>query len=243
MLHVQAAALDDEELRRLELADAAIDRERRGDVAEREVGVDRDRTPFAAHTRVLQQPADLRGEYDAVTVQQRDEQRPYAQVIARHDETAVRLVPERERERPAEARNAPATPFFVGVRDELRIRQAPELVAVALEAGAQFARVGQLGLGDDADVLRFVGGGPGRRNVLIRSRKPAQRDARRTVKALAGAAAVPDGVEHLLNDRTRKRLIRIEAEPSDQRDGDPLGLGVHYPDNQLADIVTIVAVR
>ncbi len=212
---MQPAALDDEELRRLELADAAIDRERRRDVAEREVRIDRGRTPCAADTRVLQQPADLRGEDDAVTVQQRDEQRPYAQMIARHDEAAVLLVPERERKRPAETLHAPGAPLFVRVRDELRIRRPPELVTVALEAGAQFARVGQVRVGDDANVLRFVGGEPGRRNMLIRSRAPAQRDARRAVKAVARAAAVPDRVEHLLEDRTRERLLSVEAELAD----------------------------
>jgi hypothetical protein len=141
---VQAATLDDEELRWLQLADSAVRGERGRDIAEGEIRIDRGRTPFAADPRVVQQRADLRREDDAMPVQQREEQRPHPKMIARHDETPRRLVPECKGKRPPEPLGALNAPLFVGVRDELRIGRAPELVTGALELRTQLAGVGQL---------------------------------------------------------------------------------------------------
>ena len=100
-VEVDAAVAAQEEVRRRQLRDASEDAERRRDVPEGEIVVDCDRIHVAPRIGILQQPLELRCEGQALFTGAVVE-RFHSQSVAGEEQGAAPLVPDREREHPAQ---------------------------------------------------------------------------------------------------------------------------------------------
>ena len=105
------AALHAERVRRRELQRAAEDRARLGDVAEREVLLDRERVDRRVRGAGCTSSAlQLRAEHELAVRQERVEERLDAEAVAREEQRLAVPVPEREGEHAAEARRRTPRP-------------------------------------------------------------------------------------------------------------------------------------
>lgn len=209
-LDVEASPLHGEDVRRFELADAPIGGQWRGHVPEREIGVDRGGAPFARHTRVAQQRSDLGGEHDAVIRQQREVQRTDPDVVARENQPPVRRIPDRARERTAQPREGASAPLRVGAKDQLAVDGAVEAVPQILELRAQRRGVRDRGIRGHTEPLEVVCAERSQAGVTARSERNAGRG-----EDVAAAGVLDGGIEHLLQHRTRERLLGVETELAD----------------------------
>ena len=124
-----------------------------------------------------------------------------ADTVAGEEEALVRVVPERDREHPADALEEALAVLLVEVRDDLDVPDAAERVPLRLELGTQLAVVVELAVDDRYHVAALV------RDRLVASlevddREPPHRQPGTLADpaALAVGPAVPEqlhGIERL----------------------------------------------
>ena len=213
LLGVQAPPFDNDQLRRLELADSAVHRPRRGHVSQREIRVNRGGAPFASHAGIMEKRAKLRGEDNPVAGQEGEIQRPDAHVVAREHQPPIRLVPDRTGEGSVQTLHAARAPLLVGMGDQLAVSVAAERVTAALQLGPQPGGIADRGMGDCPNAVALVRADD-RRRLISRRPRPTERDAGRDEHAAAVVGAL-HGVEHPFEDGTHERLVRFEAQLAD----------------------------
>src|SRR6185503_17844534 len=108
------------------------------------------------------------------------------EAVAREQEPSVRLVPERDREHPAQVLDEALAVLLVEVRHELDVADTAKRVPLRLEVGAELAIVVELAVDDGDDVAALV------RDRLVTGlqvddREPPHREPR----ALSEPATVP----------------------------------------------------
>ena len=206
-------AFHNDQMRRLELADPAVRRERRRYVSKREVRIDAGGAPFAPHSRIVEERPEIGGEDNPVTGQEGKIQGSDAHVVARKDQPAIRLVPDRAGERSVQTLHAARAPLLVGMCDQLAVSVSAERVTAALELGPQPGGIADRGVGDCPNAVTLVRADD-RRRWFSRRTRPTERDAGREEHATAVVGAL-HGIEHSLENGTRKRLVRFEAQLSD----------------------------
>ena len=99
LLEVQPSPFDEEIVCRLKFADLTKRRQRRRNVAERQIAIDTVRTRFARDTRIVRLCANIGREDHSVSMEYREIEAADADVIAREDEPPIRAVPDGARER------------------------------------------------------------------------------------------------------------------------------------------------
>ena len=199
--HADGATFGDQDVPGLELADAAINRRRRRDVQQRQVGIDRRRTPVARHVGIFEQRLQLRAEDHAAAGQFGEVERLDADPIARQHQPPRRRVPDGEGKHAAELLDAALAPLLVAVDDDLGVGAGAELVAMANEFGAHLREVVNLAVEDGPDGAVLVG------QRLIAGRQiddaqpaMAQPDPGGDVVAGRVGTAVSQGIGHRLED-------------------------------------------
>ncbi len=205
-------ALGDEQMRRRQLRNRAIDRVRAGHVGQREVRVERVRAPCARHVGILEDGLDLRSEGDAGRGH-RVVERLHAEPIAHEQQPAVRLVPQREREHPAEAIHRAVAPLLVCVDDHFGVRLRAEAVAEPLELQPEVREVVDLAVEDDPDRPVLVGERLIARSKIDDAQPPvSEADPVADVEAVGIGAAVCDDRGHRGQPIAIDRPGRVEAE-------------------------------
>ena len=184
---------------RLELDDAAEDRQRRGHVAVLEVGAERVGVDLTEDAVVQHQRSQLRREAERPVGVVCHVQRLLAEPVAREDQLSGAVVPQGEREHPVELADEPRAPLLVGMRDHLAVGAGGERVPVAREALAQLDVAVDLAVEDDVDravlvAIRLMPAGD------VDDRQPTDRERDPVVVMDAGliGAAVHDRGRDLL---------------------------------------------
>jgi hypothetical protein len=216
LLDMKAPSVDDEPLRRFKLADAAVRRERRRHVPERQVRVDCGRAAFAPDTGILEQRPDLRGEHDPVAVQQRKEEGAHACLVAREEQPSRPAVPHGARKGAAQPLHRLVAPFLIGVSDDFGVGAVAEGVPEPLEVRPEPPGVRERRVGDDADRAVRT---PSREVVgcfPVGPIRPAAEGNPRRDEHGAPPGSTSRGIEHLLQRRPCERLALLETDFSDE---------------------------
>src|ERR1041385_5739049 len=133
------------------------DRERIGNVAEREIRVERFEVDLALHVRVLKQRLDLGAENERAAGRDRVVNGLLADAIARDEDLALFVVPDRERKHTAQVVYASRAILFVSVNDCFGVGVGLERVAAFFEFGSQLLETINLAVEDDGDRAVFAG--------------------------------------------------------------------------------------
>ena len=181
----------------IELADLLIDGERRWNVPERQVGVERLGIHVQRQAVAPRDRLDLRRKHEPRAVA-RVEQRLDAEPVARHHERLPPLVPDGQREHPAQPLQTVDTTLFVQMNDDFDIAAGAEPMPSRFQLAAQFEMVVDLAVAHDRDQAVFA------RNRLmttggIDDRQARHADRRRPagdVYPLVVGAAVPERRDH-----------------------------------------------
>ena len=212
------AAPDRQRVGRRKLARSAEDGARFGDVAQREVFLDRRRVDVAAQSAVREQRFQLGSEQQRAVGQQRVMQRLHPEAVAREEQRLPVAIPQREREHAAQALDTILAPGFPGVDDRLGVAPGTEPVAQRRQLGDQRLVVVDLAVVDDADaavlvVERLLPGGK------IDDRQPpvAQPDAGLDVQADLVRAAMMLRLVHA----NQRRAIDVAASAGVEDARDP----------------------
>ncbi len=139
-LQADLPVLEHQGVRRRQLAQATERRPRRGDVAEREVVMNRLGVGLARHVRILQDRLRLGREPERARVLVVAE-RFLAQAVARGEQAPAARVPDREGEHAAQVPHARLAVLLVQAKDDLGVARRPEPMALLLEIGAQLLEV------------------------------------------------------------------------------------------------------
>ncbi len=148
-----------EHMRRRQLRDVTIDRAGRGNVEQRQVGIDRVGTPFARHVRILEERFQLGPEDHARARQLGVVERLDAEAIACEHEPSSDRIPDRKGEHAAEFLHAQLAPFLVAVDDDLGVGFGAEAVAVRDQLRANRGEVVDLAVEDGPDGAILVAQG------------------------------------------------------------------------------------
>ncbi len=211
------AALDPQRMARRQLEHALEDGARLGDVAEREVFLDRARIDLAAHARMHEQRLQLRAEEHQAIGQHRVVQRLHAEAIAGHEQRARVPVVEREREHAAETLHALFAPRFPRVHDHFGVALRVEHVPERFELRNELLVVVDLAVEYDDDravlvVERLLAGGD------IDDREAAMREPHASVDVIALAIGPAMGLrsihprEHCAIDLARATAVEHSAD-------------------------------
>jgi hypothetical protein len=201
-----------------QLLHALVDRERRGHVLERQVGVQRLHRHRGRRPRIRDERAELRREHEpvgSVAV----EERLLAKAVTCEQQGLPSPVPHREREHPAQQLRDALAHLLVEVRDDLGVAAAAEAVPLGLQVLAQLRVVVDLAVDDDGDLAVLVRHRLAARLGQIDDREPAvaERDGAVGVEAEAVGPAVHHRGREELDGSSRRRVLRAPRE----RPGDP----------------------
>ncbi len=156
-----------------------------------------------------------------------DEERLFAEAVARHEEVLAARVPDRKREHPAQALDAALAPMLVRAQQHLGVGIEREAAAERLELASQLAKVVDLAVErqDQAGVVgahrlaRALGIDDGETPVaedhaLAGTRRPFP-------EPVAVGAAVGEALEHPLDRRARSRALGGGDGPGDAAHAQP----------------------
>ena len=149
------APLDDQQVAGRQLARLAEDRQRRGDRVEGEVGLERVDVDVARHLGLAQQRLQLGGERQHPVLDPVVE-RLDPEAVAREHQPLLELVPQRDREHPAQVLDEGGPALLVEMHEHLGVAVRPELVAGVLQPLAQVAVVVDLAVLHDLDAAVLV---------------------------------------------------------------------------------------
>ncbi len=218
--HLLPAALEDEHVAGPEALDARAHRARLEHPSPCEEVVDGRGVEAGLDQAGREKRLEFRGERDPLRRPRPDEGLD-PQPVTREHQTPARLVPEREREHPAQALHAIDAQVLVQVDDRLDVRPGAEAVPRASQLVAQLDVVVDLAIADDDH-----------RSVLARDRliaclevddrqaADAEPDSGRDVRALSVRSAVDErgrhSRDHGLFDRPVRIVRRDPADPAHQ---------------------------
>ncbi len=149
------AALDLQAMARHQLADAAVDRARIGNIAEGEKLLDRLRVEPAIDVRMAQQRLELGGEQQQPALIHVIK-RLLAEPVTGEEQRLAAAVPQGEGEHPIEAVETAFAPLLPGVDNHLGVRPRAEHMATRGQLGDQGLEVVDLAVEDHADGSVFV---------------------------------------------------------------------------------------
>src|SRR5687767_4583607 len=142
---------------RRQLVYAAKDRQRIGNVAEREIRVDRFQADLGLHVRMFEQRLDLRAENERPAGRDGVVERFFPDAIARYVNFAPLVVPDRERKHSAQVVRASWSILLVSMNDRFRVGIGFESVTAFFEFGSEFLKVVDLAVENDRYRTIFAG--------------------------------------------------------------------------------------